>query len=130
MMNETQIKHMVDRFLGWKLPTNFNPDDGISFDPVMNKGREFESTRTPSGTNLLDVDQATAMVRYMVEKMPPSPASDADLLHTPEYARLCGIATVARALASVFPGRCIAAPVMNHPENCVCGQAELERALR
>ena len=69
-ISEDQIKHMVDRFLGWKLPENFNPDDGISFDPVMNKGHEFESRREPTGTNLFDAGQATEMVRYMVEGMP------------------------------------------------------------
>lgn len=69
-MTEAQIKHMVDRFLGWKLPQNFNPDDGISFDPIVNKGHAFESRRTPSGTNLFDATQAEAMVRYMIEGMP------------------------------------------------------------
>jgi hypothetical protein len=69
-MTEEQIKYMVDRFLGWKLPENFNPDDGISFDPIMNKGHAFESRRTPTGTNLFDVDQAEAMVRYLVDGMP------------------------------------------------------------
>ena len=34
-MTEAQIKHMVDRFLMWKLPEHFNPDDGISFDAVF-----------------------------------------------------------------------------------------------
>lgn len=66
-MTEAQIKHMVARFLGWKLPKNFNPDDGISFDPIMNKGNAFESRREPSGTNLFDATQAETMVRYMIE---------------------------------------------------------------
>jgi hypothetical protein len=30
-MTEDQIKHMANRFLGWKLPSNFSPDAGISF---------------------------------------------------------------------------------------------------
>ncbi len=25
-MNEDQIKHMVDRFLSWRLPENFRPE--------------------------------------------------------------------------------------------------------
>jgi hypothetical protein len=29
-MTDAQIKHMTERFLGWKLPENFNPDGGIS----------------------------------------------------------------------------------------------------
>lgn len=69
-MTEAQIKYMVARFLGWKLPQDFRPDDGISFDPIMNKGHAFESRREPSGTNLFDATQAEAMVRYMIEGMP------------------------------------------------------------
>lgn len=69
-MTETQIKHMVDRFLGWRLPANFNPDNGISFDPVMNNGQATMSSRNPSGTNLFDADQALAMVRYMIDGLP------------------------------------------------------------
>ena len=29
-MTLAQIKHMVDRFLGWKLPENFYPDAWIT----------------------------------------------------------------------------------------------------
>ena len=29
MLTDEQIKYMRDRFLGWKLPENFNPDNGI-----------------------------------------------------------------------------------------------------
>ncbi len=36
-MTEDQIKHMVNRFLGWKLPEHFKPDAGISFEPEFNK---------------------------------------------------------------------------------------------
>ena len=59
-MTEDQIKHMVDRFLGWKLPNNFNPDAGISFKAAFNE--------EPSGTNLFDATQATEMVRYMARE--------------------------------------------------------------
>jgi hypothetical protein len=45
-MTEAQIKHMVDRFLMWKLPEHFNPDDGISFDPVASKGTPYEFRRS------------------------------------------------------------------------------------
>lgn len=61
-MGDKQIKHMVNRFLCWKLPENFNPDGGVSF------RRVFKAT--PSGTNLLDATQAETMVRFMVEGMP------------------------------------------------------------
>lgn len=66
-MQNDQIKQMTERFLSWELPENFNPDDGISFEPVANKGTVYERRRQPTGTNLFDYTQAEAMVRYMVE---------------------------------------------------------------
>lgn len=69
-LTDAQIKHMADRFLGWKLPASFNPDGGISFDPIANKGHSFESRREPVGTNLFDAEQADAMVRHMIEGLP------------------------------------------------------------
>lgn len=59
-MTDEQIKHMVDRFLMWKLPADINPDGGITVDISMR----------PVGTNLLSAIQADAMVRHMVEGMP------------------------------------------------------------
>lgn len=69
-MTDAQIKHMVDRFLQWKLPENFNPDGGIKFEPTINAhtGRPYE--HGPVGTNLLDAQQALAMVRHMIEGLP------------------------------------------------------------
>lgn len=55
------IKNMVDRFLSWKLPKDFNPDAGISFD----KGYG-EKWGMPNGTNLFDATQAEAMIRHLV----------------------------------------------------------------
>ncbi len=69
-MTEDQIKHMVDRFLGWKLPENFAPDDGISFEPIAGKDGPHPFRRTPSGTNLFDAAQADAMIRYLIEGLP------------------------------------------------------------
>lgn len=68
-MTEDQIKQMVDRFLGWKLPRDtFNPDCGISFDKEpFNTHTPHPSLYEPSGTNLFDATQADAMVRYMIE---------------------------------------------------------------
>ena len=66
-MSEDQIKHMVGRFLGWRLPENFSPDGGISFEMWGNKGTPHQYKREPSGTNLLDAVQAEAMVRYMID---------------------------------------------------------------
>jgi hypothetical protein len=76
-MTEQQIKHMVDRFLCWELPPNFNPDGGISFEPVGSAGTPHEYKRKPSGTNVLDAEQATAMVRHMIEGMPDLARHDA-----------------------------------------------------
>lgn len=69
-MTEDQIKYMVDRFLGWKLPEAFNPDNGISFEPIAGKDGPYPFQREPSGTNLFDATQADAMVRAMINGMP------------------------------------------------------------
>ena len=69
-MTEDQIKHMTERFLGWKLPENFCPDGGITYSPTFNTGTKYEGKNHPSGTNLLDFNQAQAMVRYIVEGLP------------------------------------------------------------
>lgn len=59
--SDAVIKEMVDRFLMWKLPTNFSPDAGISFDKTY-----AEKWGGPSGTNLFDANQAEVMVRYII----------------------------------------------------------------
>lgn len=73
-MSDEQIKYMVERFLGWKLPEDFNPDDGISFKRFFNEHLPTPMKHEPIGTNLFNYDQARAMVRYMIEGMPiPEP---------------------------------------------------------
>lgn len=69
-MTKEQIDHMVNRFLAWRLPTNFNPDGGITFEPIGSKGTPYESQREPVGTNVLTATQAEAMVRHMIKDMP------------------------------------------------------------
>jgi hypothetical protein len=69
-MTEEQIKYMVDRFLGWRLPENFNPDAGISFKKTFNDHLPTPMKHDPSGTNLLDATQATEMVRYLIDGLP------------------------------------------------------------
>jgi len=67
-MTPNQIKHMVDRFLSWKLPEHFRPDCGISFAP-----RHYDHGKRvqwPVGTNLFDATQAEAMVRCMIDGIP------------------------------------------------------------
>lgn len=80
-MTEAQIKHMVDRFLGWRLPRDFTPDCGISFKPEFNV--EYNASRgqpperhAPVGTNLLTAEQATAMVRHMLDGLPADTVSN------------------------------------------------------
>lgn len=69
---EEQIKQMVNRFLGWRLPEDFRPDYGISFEPFFNvewnaKQGKPPQRRTPTGTNLFTSTQAEAMVRYIID---------------------------------------------------------------
>lgn len=66
-MTEAQIQHMVDRFLSWKLPSDFQPDNGISFQRPTGVNAD---AHWPTGTNVLDYDQAKAMVRHMLEGLP------------------------------------------------------------
>lgn len=67
VLSDEQIKYMADRFLGWKLPKTFTPDDGISYTPTQHGA----ATGTmPSGTNLFDATEAAAMVRYMADGLP------------------------------------------------------------
>lgn len=78
-ITEDQIKHMVDRFLGWMLPESFNPDGGIIFkrrhqgffddDDNIRPARDHWAAM-PTGTNLFDARQADAMVRYMIAELP------------------------------------------------------------
>ena len=70
-------KHMVNRFLAWKLPDNFQPDAGISFNPVFNEHTEHPARHEPSGTNLFDFNQATEMVQHLLEGAPANPVQDA-----------------------------------------------------
>lgn len=69
-MTEDQIKHMVGRFLCWRLPADFAPDGGISFKKAYNENTAFPGEHSPSGTNLLDSAQATKMVEFMLEGLP------------------------------------------------------------
>lgn len=69
LITDKQIKHMVERFLGWRLPENFNPDAGISFKREFNEHTAHPMKHEPTGTNLFDYAQAEDMVRYMIEGM-------------------------------------------------------------
>lgn len=65
---EKDVKHLVDRFLQWKLPDDFNPDCGIHFDAeAARKINPVNHRYEPTGTNLLTATQAEVMVRHMLE---------------------------------------------------------------
>lgn len=61
------IKRLVNRFLGWKLPENFSPDAGISFKKTFNDHFPVPMKHEPTGTNLFDASQTEAMFRYVLE---------------------------------------------------------------
>lgn len=82
-MTDKQIKHMVNRFLAWRLPENFNPDAGISFKAAFNEHTTHPMKHQPVGTNLFDADQAEEMVRHMIDGMPRGSSKD-DLLAEPK----------------------------------------------
>ncbi len=66
-MNDEQIKHIVNRFLRWKLPDNFNPDGGISCKQFFNEHTAHPMKAEPTGTNLFNARQAEEMVRFITE---------------------------------------------------------------
>lgn len=65
-MTDDQIKSMVDRFLQWRLPEDFNPDAGISFKADFNEHTAHPMKHRPVGTNLFDAKQAEGMIRYIL----------------------------------------------------------------
>jgi hypothetical protein len=63
MISENQIRDMTERFLRWKLPSDFNPDNGISA-----KRPNYAPTVAwePVGTNLLTYAQAYEMICFVI----------------------------------------------------------------
>ena len=66
-MDDKIIPHLVARFLSWKLPPDFSPDAGISFAPKYNNGTPEGGRHEPSGTNLLNAEQAFSMFRHVLD---------------------------------------------------------------
>ena len=66
-MDEKVTPHLVARFLSWKLPPDFRPDAGISFVPEYNNGTPEGGRHEPTGTNLLNAEQAFAMFRHVLD---------------------------------------------------------------
>lgn len=56
------VKEMVNRFLGWRLPEDFYPDCFITF----NRDGAKAHGSHPVGTNLFHAGQATAMFEHCV----------------------------------------------------------------
>lgn len=65
-MTNDKIGYMVNQFLRWRLPEDFNPDAGITFKRVYNEGTPYEGIHRPTGTNLFNYEQALEMVYNMV----------------------------------------------------------------
>ena len=88
-MTEELIKHMVNRFLCWKLPKTFNPDCGIKFQPIINEGTTLEHKYEPTGTNVFCYSEAEQMVRFMLDSAPNLPVNSSvpDWLRTLDYQR-------------------------------------------
>lgn len=63
---DADVRAMVDRFLGWKLPSDFAPDAGISFKPTFNEHTAHPMRHEPTGTNLFNAQQAEAMIRHLL----------------------------------------------------------------
>jgi hypothetical protein len=87
--NQSPIDLMVDRFLQWKLPEDFNPDGGISFKATYNEGTPFERKYEPRGTNLFTGTQARAMLEYVLDSNQFPQPSQPPSLTALEIAQLC-----------------------------------------
>lgn len=59
-MNVTD--EMVNRFLNWRLPEDFVPDGGVSFQ------KPNHPMSWPVGTNLLTASQARRMLEHVLKK--------------------------------------------------------------
>lgn len=74
------VDKMVERFLGWRLPKDFHPDNGISFKSESDYDHpEFGRTKyEPTGTNLFHAGQAKQMFEEIVlPLLPPEVNKDA-----------------------------------------------------
>lgn len=82
-LSDAQIKHMAERFLRWKLPENFRPDGGVSFERDYNQNTPWPARHEPTGTNLFDYNQAKDMVRFMADGLPGSEPAPSALVAEP-----------------------------------------------
>jgi len=77
MTMDELIKHMTDRFLGWKLPEDFAPDAGIKFSTTFPPS----SPAWPIGTNLFTADQVKQMFEHCLEAAPQATGVDEMTTH-------------------------------------------------
>lgn len=57
----TKLDEAVNRFLSWQLPVDWTPDGGVQ----LNK-EYADRYGMPTGTNLLDAEQARAMLKHVL----------------------------------------------------------------
>lgn len=62
-IDKKTLDAMVNRFLGWKLPESFGPDCFVHFD----RERATKNQSWPIGTNLLNADEARAMLEHVLD---------------------------------------------------------------
>jgi len=83
---KSTLDQAVDRFLCWELPRDFNPDCGISFMRETDYAKtpdgeySFNYVFKPTGTNLLDAQQAKAMLEHVTQPMLIAHAQTVDQL--------------------------------------------------
>lgn len=56
------VDEMVNRFLGWRFPADFQPDGGVSFVP----SKTHRNLYWPVGTNVLNAVQAKSMILHLL----------------------------------------------------------------
>lgn len=65
---------MVQRFLSWRLPKPWHPDNGISYQRP-NYAHAPAEHDWPTGTNLFDANQARAMLEHVLAAAPRTQAT-------------------------------------------------------
>jgi len=68
-IDNDQIDKMVDRFLSWEMPKNFQPDAGISFtrpSHIYSGIKDADKKLWPTGTNLFNADQTKEMIECLL----------------------------------------------------------------
>lgn len=91
------VARMVNRFLGWRLPKPWHPDNGISY-KRPNYGHAPADHDWPTGTNLFDAEQAKQMIEYMLEgSAAPAKTADEAVQHLIDICCTIGCCTIPAA---------------------------------